>query len=145
IFRNCLARMREYGCTTFSGIPTLSLRGWKDGKPDIDFSAADQEMADARVAGFHSTVINYNGGIQGFDNYFIDETAMRAAGFTSNPDFLLTILSAVSSHARATNWLPVAFNLCDEPLGDTAPRSAANALAWRAAAPADILTTGATS
>ncbi|MDH7571564.1 MAG: hypothetical protein QHJ73_18460, partial [Armatimonadota bacterium] len=47
MFRRCLAKMREYGCTSFSGIPTLQIRGWKDGRPDIDFSVADQEMADA--------------------------------------------------------------------------------------------------
>jgi hypothetical protein len=48
-------------------------------------------------------------------------------------------------HAKEAHWLPFALNLCDEPLGDTAVRSAANAKAGRDAAPADLLTTGATS
>ncbi len=144
MFRKCLAKMREYGCTAFSGIPTLRIRGWKDGKPDLDFTQADREMADARAAGF-KMVVNYNGGIGGFDNYFIDENAMHAAGFQRYTDFLRAVLTAVDAHAQAANWLPVAYNLCDEPIGEDIARAAANAQAWREAAPASLLTTGATS
>ncbi len=144
MFRKCLAKMREYGCTAFSGIPTLRIRGWRDGKPDIDYAQADREMAEARAAGF-KMVVNYNGGIQGFDNYLVDEGAMRDAGFSKYTDFLRAVLADVDSHAKAADWLPAAFNLCDEPLGDALPRAAANAQAWREAAPAALLTTGATS
>jgi hypothetical protein len=144
MYRKCLARMREYGLTAFSGIPTLRIRGWKDCKPDIDFTQADREMAEARAVGFQM-VVNYNGGIGGFDNYFTDENAMRAAGFSSYVNFLRPILSAVDAHAKAANWLPNAYNLCDEPLGETVARSTANARAWREAAPPSLLTTGATS
>jgi len=146
IYDKCLAKMREYGCTTFSGIPTIKIRGWKDGKPDIDFSAGDWQMADAKAAGFKALVVNYNGGIQGFDNYHIDDNAMKAAGFSRYTDFLHVVLSAVDAHAKAANWLPVAYNLCDEPVTKEEVASAsANAEAWRQAAPAGILTTGATS
>jgi len=146
MYQKCLAKMREYGCTTFSGIPTLRIRSWKDGKPDIDFSTADQQMSDAKAAGFHSIVINYNGGIQGFDNYHVDETAMKAAGFTRYTDFLASVLTAVDAHAHAAHWLPVAYNLCDEPVtNEEVAQAAASAEAWRLAAPAAILTTGATS
>jgi hypothetical protein len=144
MFRRCLAKMREYGCTAFSGIPTLRITGWKDGKPTIDFSQADREMADARAAGF-KMVVNYNGGIGGFDNYHVDENAMHAAGFTKYADFLRAVLTEVDAHARAANWLPAAFNLCDEPIGGDIPPSTANATAWREAAPPGLLTTGATS
>ncbi len=146
MFRKSLAKMREYGCTTFSGIPTLEIRAWKDHVPEIDFTRADQEMSDARAMGFRSVVINYNGGIGGFDNYKIDTSAMRAAGFESYTEFLSAILKIVDAHARASGWLPVAYNLCDEPIGDTAiADAAANARAWREAAPSGMLTTGATS
>ena len=146
IYEKCLAKMREYGCTTFSGIPSLRIRGWKNAKPDIDFSTADQQMSDARAAGFHSIVVNYNGGIVGFDNYHIDADAMKSAGFTRYADYLGAVLAGVDAHARAANWLPVAYNLCDEPVTkDEVDRAAANAEAWRLAAPAGILTTGATS
>ncbi len=145
MFRKSLARMRAYGCTTFSGIPTLVLRGWKGKEPEIDFRQADQEMQDARTLGFHSVVINYNGGIQGFNNYTIDEAAMKTAGFDNYVAYLRAILTAVDAHAKQAGWLPVAYNLCDEPIGDAAKEAAANARAWREAAPPDIITTGATS
>jgi len=145
MYRKSLAKMREYGCTTFSGIPTVRITEWKGRRPIIDFTQGDQEMADARAAGFNSVVVNYNGGIGGFNNYEIDEPAMRAAGFASYVEFLRTILTEVDNHAHAAGWLPVAYNLCDEPIGDAAKLSAANAKAWAEAAPKDMLTTGATS
>lgn len=145
MFRKSLAKMREYGFTTFSGIPTLRIRGWKDKLPDIDFAQADTQMADARAAGFKRIVVNYNGGIQGFNNYFIDEEAMRAAGFTRYTDFLRAVLTPIAAHAQAANWLPFAFNLSDEPIGDALKGAAENARAWREAAPPGMLTTGATS
>lgn len=145
MFRKSLAKMREYGCTTFSGIPTVRIRGWKDKKPDIDFSPGDQQMQDARSLGFHDMVVNYNGGIQGFDNYTIDTAAMKAAGFENYVEFLRAILTPVAAHAKQANWLSVAYNLCDEPLGEATEAAIANAKAWREAAPASLLTTGATS
>jgi hypothetical protein len=145
MYRKCLAKMREYGITTFSGIPTFSIRGWKDKVPDIDFARADREMTDARDAGFRGVVVNYNGGIGGFNNYLVDTAAMQAAGFQDYTDFLRAVLTVVDQHAKEAGWLPVAFNLCDEPIGDAIAPSAENAKAWREAAPAGILTTGATS
>jgi hypothetical protein len=145
MFRKSLAKMREYGCTTFSGIPTLRIRGWSDRKPDIDFAQADREMEDAKSLGFRKVVVNYNGGIAGFDNYHTDDPAMRAAGFGDYVSFLRAVLTTVDAHARSARWLPVAYNLCDEPQGDDAKVAAANARAWREAAPPGMLTTGATS
>ncbi|MDQ3813434.1 MAG: hypothetical protein M3347_05730 [Armatimonadota bacterium] len=145
MFRKCLAKLREYGCTSFSGIPTLRIKSWKDGQPEIDFAEADQEMADAKAAGFKGIVVNYNGGIGGFNNYYIDEPAMKAAGFNKYTDFLRAVLTPVDAHAKAAGWLPAAFNLCDEPIKDDIARAAANARAWREAAPPTLLTTGATS
>ncbi|MDQ3814533.1 MAG: hypothetical protein M3347_11355, partial [Armatimonadota bacterium] len=145
MFRKSLAKLREYGCTSFSGIPTLRIKDWQDGRPIIDFTQADREMADARAAGFQSLVVNYNGGIQGFDNYFIDEEAMQRADFSNYTDFLRAVLTAVDAHAKKSGWLPVAYNLCDEPIQDDIARATSNALAWREAAPPGLLTTGATS
>lgn len=144
LFRKSLAKMREYGCTAFSGIPAIRVRGWQNGKPDIDFSEADERMAIARQMGFQM-VCNYGAGIAGFDNYYIDQNAMASAGFTDYRDFLRAILTAVDEHARQAGWLPTLYNLCDEPIGDDVARAAANAQAWREAAPPTLLTTGATS
>lgn len=145
MFRKSLDKMREYGCTTFSGIPTLRIKGWNNKVPDIDFTQADWQMQQAKAAGFKRVVINYNGGIQGFNNYVVDDAAMKAAGFDRCVDFLRAVLTPIAAHAKAANWLPVAFNLCDEPIGDAIPVAADNARAWREAAPPEMLTTGATS
>ena len=146
ISRLSMAKMASYGCTTFSGIPILKLTGWNHEKPIIDFAKADEQMSDAKAAGFRSIVVNYNGGIQGFDNYHVDNEAMKKAGFSNYIDFLRPILRAIDDHAKASGWLPVAFNLCDEPVTkEEVDRAITNAEAWREAAPAGILTTGATS
>jgi hypothetical protein len=145
MFRKCLRKMREYGCTTFSGIPQIAIRGWKDGRPDIDFTKADWQMDEARAAGFKDLVVNYGSGIGGMNSYRIDEGAMRAGGFTKYTDFLRAVLTAVDTHAKAAGWLPVLYNLCDEPIGDAIPPTVDNAKAWREAAPPGMLTTGATS
>lgn len=145
MLRKCLAKLREYGCTSFSGMPTLRIRGWKDGQPDIDFSAGDNEMAEAKAAGFRMMVVNYNGGILGFNNYQMDMGAAKNAGFDNYVDFLRAVLTAVDQHAQAAGWLPVAYNLCDEPIGDAIAPTVDNAKAWRGAAPPGIITTGATS
>ncbi len=146
ISRLSMAKMASFGCTTFSGIPTLKLTGWNHEKPIIDFAKADEQMSDAKAAGFRSIVVNYNGGIQGFDNYHVDNEAMKKAGFSNYIDFLRPILRAIDDHAKASGWLPVAFNLCDEPVTkEEVDRAITNAEAWREAAPAGILTTGATS
>ena len=39
-----LRKIREYGFTTCSGIPSIAYRGFKDGKPVLDFTAADAQM-----------------------------------------------------------------------------------------------------
>ena len=70
---------------------------------------------------------------------------MKRAGFERYADFLRAVLTAVDAHAKEAGWLPVAYNLCDEPIKDDIARAAANAQAWREAAPAGMLTTGATS
>lgn len=145
MYRRCLAKMREYGLTTFSGIPSLSVSGWRNGLPQIDFRRADEQMADARAAGFTMTVVNYGSAIGGFDNYFIDNAAMQRGGFKDYVSFLRAVLAEIDAHAKAAGWLPVAWNLGDEPLGDAVGRSAANAKAWREAAPTGMITTGATS
>jgi hypothetical protein len=47
-----LHKMREYGFTTFSGVPTIHYRGFKDGQPLLDFGQADSQMQLAKQLGF---------------------------------------------------------------------------------------------
>lgn len=129
-----LRRLREYGFTTFSGAPTIFYRGFRDGQPVLDFSRADEQMRTARQLGFLA-VVSYGSGVVGFNAYYQDAAAMQAAGMNDYAEFVRAIYSAVEKHAEAENWLPVYYNLADEPIGDDLRRSAENAEAYRRAFP----------
>jgi len=129
-----LRRLRAYGFTSFSGLPVVAYRGFKDGKPDLDFSAGDAQMKMAREAGFTMPVVTYCP-FGGLNLYYKDVDAMKAAGFDDYSAFVKAVFGAVQAHAEAAGWLPVYWNLGDEPIGDDLVRSAENAEAYRAAFP----------
>jgi len=60
---------------------------------------------------------------------------MKAAGFTDYSEFVKAVYGEVQKHADAAGWLPVYWNLADEPIGDDLKRSAENAEAYRKAFP----------
>lgn len=130
-----LRRMREYGFTSFSGVPTIEYKGFKDGKPVLDFTRADEEMRQAKELGFLA-VVSYGGGLRGIDAYYQDTAAMTAAGFKDYSGFVKTIYVAVQQHADGAGWIPVYYNLGDEPIGDDVKRSTQNAEAYKKAFPA---------
>jgi hypothetical protein len=132
--RKSLAKLREYGFTSFSGMPVVAYKGFADGKPQFDFSAGDAQMKMAREAGFTMAVVNYTA-FSGLNLYFEDAEAMKAAGFTDYSEFIKAVFSAVEKHAEEANWLPVYWNLGDEPVGDNVDRAAENAAAYRKAFP----------
>jgi hypothetical protein len=129
-----LRKMREYGFTTCSGIPTIRYRGFRNGQPLLDFSSADVQMKLAKDMGFLA-VVSYGGGVSGLNAYYQDTGAMTAAGFQDYSEFVNEIYSAVQQHADRQGWIPVYYNLGDEPLGDDLNRSAENAAAYRKAFP----------
>jgi hypothetical protein len=129
-----MKKLHEYGFTTFSGLPYCSLKGFKDGKPEIDFSAGDAQMKRAREAGFTMPVITYCG-FGGLNTYYKDTAAMEKAGFKDYSEFIKAVFSQVQKHADENNWLPVYWNIGDEPIKDDLIRSAENAEAYRKAFP----------
>ena len=129
-----LRKLRDYGFTSFSGLPLLTYRGFKDGKPDIDFSRGDAQMAMAREAGFTMPVVSYCP-FSGLDLYYQSTRQMQQAGFAEYGAFVKSVFGAVQEHAAAANWLPVYWNLGDEPIGDNLKRSAVNAEAYHKAFP----------
>ncbi len=129
-----LQKMREYGFTAFSGLPTIAYKGFHDGKPDLDFRAADAQMKQAKDMGFQA-VVTYGGGVSGIDAYFQDTGQMTAAGFKDYAAFIKAVYSEVRDHARRNGWIPVYFNIGDEPVGETVIRSSENAEAYRKAFP----------
>ena len=129
-----LRRMRDYGFTACTGLPSISFRGFDQGKPVLDFTMADRQMKLAKDLGFLA-VTSYGGGVSGFNAYNQDPSAMTAAGFQDYSAFVKAVYSAVQKHADENGWIPVYYNLADEPLGDDTVRAAENAEAYRRAFP----------
>ncbi len=73
-------------------------------------------------------VSSYGGGVSGFDAYHQDTAAMGSAGFTDYSAFVKAIYSQVAERTRSSSdWIPVYYNLADEPIGDDLVRPAENA------------------
>jgi hypothetical protein len=87
-------------------------------------------MADVRRYGFRA-VNSYGAGVIGIDAYHRDLDKMKEAGFTDYGAFVKEIYSAVDRHAQEKEWLPVYWNLGDEPTGDALKESIENAKAYR--------------
>ena len=132
--KKSLQKMREYGFTACSGLPAIAFRGFSQGKPVLDFAAADASMKLLKDQGFLG-VSSYGGGVSGFDAYFKDTAAIGSAGFADYAEFVKAIYSQVQRHAVQHDWIPVYFNLADEPIGDDLVRAAENAEEYRKAFP----------
>jgi hypothetical protein len=129
-----LRRLRDYGFTMCSGLPSIAFRGFDRGQPVLDFSLADQQMKLVKDLGFLA-VSGYGGGVSGLDPYHQDRSAMSAAGFQDYSAFVKAIYSRIQEHAEKEGWIPVYYNLADEPLGEDTIRAAENAEAYRRAFP----------
>lgn len=129
-----LQKMREYGFTTCSGFPHIAYKGFKDGKPVLEFTVADAEMKLAKELGFLAAN-TYGGGVSGLQAYHQDTAAMTAAGFKDYAEFIRAIYGAVQKHADEKAWIPVYYNLADEPMADELVRGGENAEAYRKAFP----------
>jgi hypothetical protein len=129
-----LVMLRAYGFNMFTGVPYVVYRGFKDGNPVLDFTAADLQIKDARSYGFRA-VNSYGAGLIGLDAYNRDLARMKEAGFNDYSAFLKAIYSAIDRHARDKEWLPVYWNIGDEPLGEGLQRSLENARDYRSAFP----------
>ena len=129
-----LRALRQRGFTMFTGVPSVSYKGFQNGKPVLDFEQADAEMKQAKGLGFLA-VCSYGAGLDGLGAYGIDAGKMKGAGFTSYSEFVKAIYSAVERHAEENHWIPVYWNLADEPVGAALTGSIANARAYRAAFP----------
>ncbi len=129
-----LRKMREYGFTMFSGIPAVHYRGFKAGRPVLDFNDADTSMQLARDLGFLAAC-TYGSGVTGLNAYYQDTEQMKAAGFSDYSAFIKAIYTAIQNHANEHGWLTTYWNLADEPIGDDLQRSIENAAAYRKAFP----------
>jgi len=127
-----LRKLRAYGFTTASGLPVIAYQGFEGGVPQIDFSIGDAQMELFRRIGFTMPVVTYCR-LAGLSTYYEDRSAMEAAGFNDYSRFIKAVFDAVQKHADAADWLPVYWNIGDEPIGDDLTRSTCNAEAYRRA------------
>ncbi len=134
MMKKSLQKMRVYGFTACSGLPSIAYQGFANGKPTLDFTAADAAMKLVKEMGFLATS-SYGGGVSGFNAYFQDTAAMSSAGFTEYAPFVKAIYSQVQKHAAQSGWVPVYYNLADEPIGDDLVHAAENAEQYRRAFP----------
>ncbi len=132
--RKSLRKLREAGFTSFSGMPVVTYRGFRDGRPVFDFTQADAQMKMAREAGFSMPIINY-ARFNGLNLYYKDTRAMEAAGFSDYSEFIRALFQPLQEHAEKAGWLPVYWNLGDEPIGDDLFASIDNARAYTRAFP----------
>jgi hypothetical protein len=130
----CLLTMRAHGFTACSGLPSILYQGFNRGRPVLDFARADASMKLLKDLGFLA-VSTYGGGVSGFDAYHVDVAAMGSAGFADYAEFIKSIYSQIQRHAVERDWIPVYYNLADEPDGDDLVRAAENAEAYRKAFP----------
>jgi hypothetical protein len=129
-----LQKLRAYGFTTVTGLPVVTFKGFKDGTPQLDFSQGDAQMKLLKDNGFTMPVVSYCA-FNGLHTYYKDEAAMKAAGFADYSEFIKAVFAPIQKHADEAGWLPVYWNIGDEPVGDDVLRSAANAEAYRKAFP----------
>jgi hypothetical protein len=136
LFEDSLDVLHEAGCTSLSGLPTLSVKA-KDGKFELNAERADEEMKLLRANGFTQLISSY--GVEGLgynpygDNNGPDEATAKSAGFPNAAAFIKTLYKEIDDHAVKHDWNPVAWNLCDEPSGAAVPGAVKNALAHRQA------------
>ncbi len=125
----CLAAIHDAGFTTVTGLPNITVKA-ANGKVEFDFTRADKEMKALREHGFTKLISSYGAGGLGYSMYGTasgpDVAAAKAAGFPDMESFLKAVYGGIEEHAKANNWLPVAWNLCDEPLGEGIKPAAEN-------------------
>lgn len=114
-----LKALRAIGCTSFSGFPSVRVT-LANGVVELDTAEADREMALAREQGFHHLISSYGRSRNmGYDMYRgASDDEARKAGFANGQALMNAVWQAVDAHAVRANWLRVAWNVCDEPIGE---------------------------
>ncbi|MCL2641719.1 MAG: hypothetical protein FWD53_12795, partial [Phycisphaerales bacterium] len=128
-----LRAVRESGSTTVTGLPHIGMTA-SGGKVELDFSQADKEMKLLRSLGFTQMINSYGLGLA-YPMYGAtgvgggpDEEFAKKAGFTNMEAFLRALYGGIEEHAAKNDWLPVAWNICDEPVNADIAAAAKNAV-----------------
>ncbi len=140
----CLDLMRKYGCTTFSSGVAIGIKG-KGAEMTLDFTHADKIMKLAKDKGMQMFV-NYGEAVSGIRIYGYPAPSDPAKfGFDSLKSLYKHVFALVDKHSRDAGWIPIAFTVCDEPIGENVSKAAANAALLKEFATDKIQFAGATS
>jgi hypothetical protein len=84
-------------------------------------------MREIRRHGFRHLISSYGIADMGYKLYRgVDDPKAQAWGFEHRGAFYQALYREIDRHAETHNWVPVAWNLCDEPGREQIARSAAN-------------------
>jgi hypothetical protein len=120
--------------------------GFPNGKPVLNFDAADRQMRVVRDLGFLAVSSYSAGGVTDLEGFERDQGRVKAAGYGDSRAAIQAIYMEVQQHAQEKGWPLVYWNLCDEPTGDDLKRAGERAAVFRAAFPkGPPIFTGATS
>lgn len=136
MFDKSLDVLKDAGVTSFSGVPHIKVKA-ANGSIDLDTDLADREMALIKSKGFDQILSSYGAMISAYkmygNNSGADADEAKKAGFGDVASFLKALYRKIDEHAVAHDWLPVAWNICDEPVEGQIKGAVANALAHREA------------
>ena len=113
-----LQLLRSHGMNAVSGGPSWHLKGWKDGKPLIDFGEMDQFFALLQKYGFTHAINGYGGlrfaGLhQSYEKGDVAAKVERESGLAYE-EALMRAWQAVDEHARGADWPTIFYAMCDE-------------------------------
>ena len=118
VLEDSIRLLQQHGMNGLSGAANYTLKGFKDGQPDIDFTDMDAFAVLAHKYGFTGPIDAYAGGrLVGInDGYQIGKTGQKLAEQTglSYEELLMRTWKAVDEHARMNNWPLINYVLCDE-------------------------------
>ena len=115
--KDMLQDARKHGLTSVDPGLNIALQRIENGKAIIDFTDADRYMKLAREAGFTQELNGY--GVSPGINIRVgcDHNAeAKRWGMNSYAELVKAYFDAVREHAKANNWLPLAFCTDDEYL-----------------------------
>ena len=113
-----LKMLSAYGMNAVSGGPSWALKGWKDGRPQIDFGEMDRFVELLRKHGFTKPINGYGGmrfrGLH--DRYQKGKTGAKVeqASGLAYEEAMMRAWKAVDAHAREARWPPIYYAMCDE-------------------------------
>jgi hypothetical protein len=125
--------LHRFGMTALSGgLGPIAFSKYREGKPIIDFAAADRTMAAIRQRFGKTEVATYGGlDISGLSMNAPEDTAGKHK--RSYGDVLKDVLDAIAVHGTVKDWSPLLHIVGDEPGEGDVKKSVAVANAIRAA------------